>query len=90
MSWVRLSLSLRTPELSQPRALTLAATLVDLAVLYDLARKAGESDCPLAGLLAALGEPDLTAPAALEPPRDLAAYAWSAARLMPLEKSRAA
>lgn len=83
--WIRLALVLDVAEFGgDPPAMTLAATLVDLAVLYDLAGKAWRYDCPLVGLLAELRAPDLSLPSALETPRDLGAYAWSATRLVPL------
>jgi hypothetical protein len=84
--WIRLALVLDVDEFGgdDAPALTLAATLVDLAVLYDLAGKAWRYDCPLVGLLAELRAPDLSLPSALETPRDLGAYAWSAARMVPL------
>lgn len=62
-------------------ALTLAATLNDLAVLFDLAAKAWDHQVPLASLLEAIqaANPD----AALDVPHDFGAYLWTADRLLP-------
>jgi hypothetical protein len=82
---LRLSLPAPIPSLGTP-SLTVAATLVDLGILYDLASKAWEYQVPLVGLLEALRRKPSTDLDALERPQDLSAYQWAAARLLPLDR----
>ena len=86
---LRLELTFDAPDsaqfgLSGTPTLTIAATLVDLAVLYDLAARAREYGVPIVNLLDAVRQVPTSDAGAQEPPQDLAAYQWSAARLLPL------